>query len=134
MIRPGFLAVLGIPAAALGLIEGIADAVASFTKMISGYIADKLGHRKLLVPAFLALVKDPQHSPDPALEFFGSLRRLPTRFKRYLGAVGVFGIGDFSHALLILAATTLLTALAFRLGIDSAILLAGTVAITRVRD
>ena len=49
VILPGFLAVLGIPAAALGLIEGIADAVAAFTKMVSGYIADKLGHRKLLV-------------------------------------------------------------------------------------
>ncbi|WP_293008439.1 MFS transporter [Nitrosomonas sp.] len=219
VILPGFLAVLGIPAAVLGLIEGIADAVASFTKMVSGYIADKLGHRKLLVLvgygltpvgqilialsagwplillgrmvswfgkglrgplrdaiviqavspaargrafgfhraadtvgavlgpllgvallgleqgwhwedaagpfrfvlwlsiipgalavlAFLTLVKDPQHSPNPALKFFGSLRGLPTRFKRYLGAVGVFGIGDFSHALLILAATTLLT-------------------------
>lgn len=49
VILPGFLAVLGIPAAALGIIEGIADAVASFTKMASGYVADKLGHRKLLV-------------------------------------------------------------------------------------
>lgn len=219
VMLPGFLAVLGIPAAALGLIEGIADAVASFTKMVSGYIADKLGHRKLLVllgygltpvgqvliaiaagwplillgrivswfgkglrgplrdaiviqavspgtrgrafgfhraadtlgavlgpllgvallglaqgwhwddaagpfrfvlwisiipgllavVAFLALVQDPQHSVNPALKFFGSLRGLPTGFKRYLGAVGVFGVGDFSHALLILAATTLLT-------------------------
>ncbi|WMJ08219.1 MFS transporter [Nitrosomonas sp. sh817] len=219
VILPGFLAVLGIPAAMLGLIEGIADAVASFTKMVSGYIADKLGHRKLLVLigygltpfgqilialssgwllillgrmvswfgkglrgplrdaiviqavspatrgrafgfhraadsvgavlgpllgvallglaqdwhwedaagpfrfvlwlsvipgvlavlAFLWLVKDPQHSPNPALKFFSTLRGLPVRFKRYLGAVGVFGIGDFSHALLILAVTTLLT-------------------------
>lgn len=49
VILPGFLAVLGVPAAALGIIEGIADAVASFTKMVSGYIADKLGHRKLIV-------------------------------------------------------------------------------------
>lgn len=219
VILPGFLAVLGIPAAMLGFIEGVADAVASFTKMVSGYIADKLGHRKLLVLvgygltpvgqilialssgwvlillgrvvswfgkglrgplrdaiviqavspatrgrafgfhraadtigavlgpllgvallglaqdwhwedtagpfrfvlwlsvipgvlavlAFLWLVKDPQHSPNPALKFFDTLRGLPVRFKRYLGAVGVFGIGDFSHALLILAATTLLT-------------------------
>ncbi len=45
VILPGFLALLGIPAAVLGIIEGIADAVASFTKMISGYIAEKLGHR-----------------------------------------------------------------------------------------
>jgi len=37
-ILPGFLAVLGIPAAALGIIDGITDAVASFTKMVSCYI------------------------------------------------------------------------------------------------
>jgi MFS family permease len=220
VILPGFLAVLGIPAAALGIIEGIADGVASFTKMVSGYIADKLGHRKLLVLvgygltpvgqvlialaagwpllllgrvvswfgkglrgplrdaivlqavspetrgrafgfhraadtigavigpllgvallglaqdwhwndasgpfrfvlwlsvipgalavlAFLTLVRDPEHSPNPTLKFFSSLRGLPTQFKHYLGAVGIFGIGDFSHSLLILAATTLLTA------------------------
>ena len=220
VILPGFLAVLGIPAAVLGTIEGVADAVASFTKMVSGYIADKLGHRKLLVVlgygltplgqalialaagwplilvgrivswfgkglrgplrdaiviqavspstrgrafgfhramdtvgaivgpllgvallgwaqawpwedsagpfrfvlwlslipgalavlAFLTLVKDPEHSPNPALKFFSALRGLPARFKRYLGAVGLFGIGDFSHSLLILAATQLLTA------------------------
>ncbi|MDE1913396.1 MAG: hypothetical protein ACRESN_05995 [Pseudomonas sp.] len=48
MILPSFLAVLGIPAAALGTIEDIADALASYTKMASGYVADKLGHRKLL--------------------------------------------------------------------------------------
>ncbi len=220
VILPGFLAVLGIPAAALGIIEGIADAVASFTKMASGYVADKLGHRKLLVLigygltpvgqaliamaagwpllllgriiswfgkglrgplrdaiviqaitpqtrgrafgfhraadtvgavagpllgvallgwaqvlpwddssgpfrfvlwlsvipgvlavlAFLLLVKDPQHSPNPELKFFSSLRGLPARFKRFLFAIGLFGIGDFSHSLLILAATQLLTA------------------------
>jgi len=219
VILPGFLAVLGIPAAVLGIIEGAADALASFTKMISGYIADKLGHRKLLVLvgygltplgqlfiafatgwliiligrliswfgkglrgplrdaiviqsvsqetrgrafgfhraadtigavigpllgvailewaqnlhfespsdpfrlvlwlsvipgllavlSFLILVKDPEYSPNPALKFFSTLKGLPQKFKRYLGAVGIFGIGDFSHSLLILAATTLLT-------------------------
>ena len=219
VILPGFLAVLGIPAAALGLIEGIADAVASFTKVVSGYVADKLGHRKTLVLigyaltpvgqgliavsigwplillgrivswfgkglrsplrdaivtqaispetrgrafgfhramdavgavvgpllgvallgwaqrrqwsdpsgpfrlvfwltlvpgvlavlAFLLLVHDPGHSPNPALKFAAALRTLPARFKRYLGAVGLFGAGDFSHSLLILAATQLLT-------------------------
>ena len=49
VILPGFLAVLGIPAVVLGVVEGIADAVASFTKMASGFIADRLGHRKRLV-------------------------------------------------------------------------------------
>ena len=219
VILPGFLAVLGVPAAALGVIEGIADAVASFTQMVAGYIADKFGHRKILVVvgygltpvgqalialafgwplillgriiswfgkglrgplrdaivaqsitpdtrgrafgfhramdtigavagpllgvallgwaqglpwenaagpfrmvfwvtlipgmlaviAFVTLVKDPEHSPNPDLKFFSALRGLPTRFKRYLAAVGIFGIGDFSHSLLILAATQLLT-------------------------
>lgn len=216
---PGFLSVLGVPAAALGIIEGIADAVASFTKMGAGYFADKLGHRKLLVMAgygmtpagqvlialasgwplilagrmiswfgkgvrgplrdaivvqsidpstrgrafgfhramdttgavvgpllgvallgwaqsmpwadpsgpfrvvlwlsvlpgvlaviaFLVFVKDPAHSPNPALKFMGTLRELPDLFKRYLRAVGIFALGDFSHSLLILAATQLLT-------------------------
>jgi len=219
VILPGFMAVLGIPAAALGAIEGIADAVSSFTKMAAGYIADKFGHRKTLVLvgyaltpagqvliaiaagwplilagrivswfgkglrgplrdaivaqaivpetrarafgfhramdtlgavagpllgvallgwvqpfgwadeadpfrlvfwltvipgalavlAFLLLVRDPEHSPNPGLRFFTALRELPIRFKNYLGAVGIFGLGDFSHSLLILAATILLT-------------------------
>jgi MFS family permease len=218
VILPGFLAVLGIPAAALGSIEGAADAVASFTKLASGHIADKLGHRKLLVLAgyaltplgqalialangwplilagrmvswfgkglrgplrdaiviqsvdvatrgramgfhrsmdtmgavigpllgvallgfaavpggdpsapfrtvlwlslipgllavlaFFLLVQDPASAPNPKLTLLGSLRGLPARFRRYLQAVGLFGLGDFSHALLILAATQLLT-------------------------
>lgn len=219
VILPGFLAVLGVPAAVLGIIEGVADAVASFTKMFSGYFADRFGHRKALVLigygltplgqallaislgwplillgrmvswfgkglrgplrdaiivqaitpetrgrafgfhramdtvgaifgpllgiallgwaqgfgwedpaaafrmvfwltlipgllavlAFLTLVHDPEHSPNPGLRLFKTLRGLPARFKRYLGAVGLFATGDFSHSLLILAATTLLT-------------------------
>jgi MFS family permease len=238
VILPGFLAVLGIPAAALGIIEGIADAVANVTKMFSGFIADKLGHRKLLVLvgyaltplgqvlialalgwpllllgrvvswfgkglrgplrdaivvqaitaenrgrafgfhramdtigavagpllgvallewakawewadasgpfrvvlglsvvpglmavlAFLMLVQDPVHSPNPALRLFSTLQGLPARFKRYLGAVGVFGLGDFSHSLLILAATQLLTA---RLGVVSAAQVAGLLYVWR---
>ena len=219
VLLPGFLAVLGIPAAALGIIEGIADTVASFTKMVSGYVADRLGHRKLLVLlgyaltpvgqvlialalgwpmvlmgrvvswfgkglrgplrdaiviqavhpetrgrafgfhramdsigavagpllgvallgwaqlrpwtnatgpfrfvlwvsvipgvlavlSFLVFVQDPGHSRNPSLRLLSSLRNLPTRFTRYLRAVGLFGVGDFSHSLLILAATQLLT-------------------------
>jgi MFS family permease len=230
--------VLGIPAAALGIIEGIADAVASFTKMISGYFADKFGHRKALVLigygltpvgqalialavgwplillgrlvswfgkglrgplrdaiivqaispetrgrafgfhramdsigaifgpllgvfllgwaqtlpwdseadpfrmvlwltlipgalavlAFLLLVKDPEHSPNPAMKFFTTLKGLPDRFKRYLGAVGIFGVGDFSHALLILAATQLLTP---TLGVVQAAQVAGLLYVLR---
>jgi MFS family permease len=219
VILPGFLAVLGIPAAALGTIEGAADAVSSFTKMFAGYLADKFGHRKALVMlgyaltpigqafiavahgwpplllgrlvswfgkglrgplrdtivaqaiapgtrgrafgfhramdtvgavagpllgvallgwaqhfswhdaagpfrlvfwlalipgmaavlAFFILVTDPGSAPNPALRFIAALRGLPAGFRRYLGAVGLFGAGDFSHSLLILAATQLLS-------------------------
>jgi MFS family permease len=238
VILPGFLAVLGVPAAALGIIEGCADALASYTRMVSGYIADKLGHRKLLVLvgygltpigqillalsfgwplillgrlvswfgkglrgplrdaiviqavtphtrgrafgfhramdavgavlgpllgvatlgwaqtlswedttgpfrlvfwlsvipgtlavlAFLSLVKDSEHSPNPELKFLAALRGLPARFKRYLGAVGIFGTGDFSHSLLILAATQLLTA---SMGIVAAAQVAGMLYVWR---
>ncbi len=218
VILPGFLAVLGIPAAALGIIEGIADATASVMKLASGYVADRFGHRKPLVlfgyaltPAgqacialatgwplillgrflswfgkglrgplrdaivtqsitpdtrgrafgfhrgmdtlgavagpllgvgllalaqdgfwggpdgpfrlvlwlsvipgvlavvvFMLLVQDSGAPSNPGLRLGSVLRALPARFKRYLGAVGLFGAGDFSHSLLILAATTLL--------------------------
>jgi len=63
----------------------------------------------LAVLAFLMLVQDPEQSPNPALRLLTALRGLPAGFKRYLGAVGLFGAGDFSHSLLILAATQLLT-------------------------
>ncbi|WP_205910004.1 MFS transporter [Tabrizicola caldifontis] len=238
VILPGFLAVLGIPAAVLGIIEGIADAVASFTKMFAGHIADRFGHRKALVLvgygltpvgqalialavgwpllllgrtvswfgkglrgplrdaiivqairpetrgrafgfhramdtvgaifgpflgiaalgwaqgfdwpdpadafrlvfwltlipgglavlAFLTLVRDPEHSPNPELRLISTLRGLPARFKRYLGAVGVFGLGDFSHSLLILAATVLLTA---QMGVVQAAQVAGLLYVWR---
>jgi MFS family permease len=218
-VLPGFFALLGIPAAALGAVEGIADAVSSFTKIGAGYFADRLGHRKALVVigygltplgqiaialaigwpmillgravgwfgkgirgplrdaivaesitsetrgrafgfhraadtigavvgpllgvAFLSwaqsvrlddpsqafrlvfwlaiipgvlsmlsfafLVKDDESRPNPALRFWASVGCFPAEFRRYLAAVGIFGIGDFSHALLILAATELLT-------------------------
>ena len=56
------------------------------------------------------------------------MRGLPARFKRYLGAVGVFGLGDFSHSLLILAATQLLTA---SLGVVHAAQVAGLLYVWR---
>jgi MFS family permease len=219
VILPGFLAVLGIPAAVLGMIEGVADAIASFSKLGAGYAADRLGHRKTLVvvgyglttvmqvffalatgwvwiligrivgwlgrgvrgplrdailaeaitpetrgkafglhraadtvgavlgplggvvllswmqglgsedPAsafrrvfwltlipgtlsvasFALFVRDDKTAPNPALRFWTTIRDLPRDFRRYLRAVGAFGIGDFAHTLLILAATQLLT-------------------------
>lgn len=50
-ILPGFLSVIGAPPTALGLIEGISDAVSSFIKLWAGWISDKFGKRKILSSA-----------------------------------------------------------------------------------
>jgi len=51
-VMPVFLGVtLGVPALGIGLIEGLADAAASFLKIFSGWFSDKTGLRKL--PAIL---------------------------------------------------------------------------------
>src|SRR6187551_1083488 len=49
-LLPTFLAMtLGASPFAIGLIEGIAESVASLLKLISGYLSDKLNNRKLPV-------------------------------------------------------------------------------------
>lgn len=45
---PALLAMVGASAAALGLIEGLADGVASFAKLLSGLYSDRLQRRKPL--------------------------------------------------------------------------------------
>ena len=47
-ILPLFLASIGAPPAALGIIEGVADATSSFVKLWSGWFSDRLGRRKPL--------------------------------------------------------------------------------------
>jgi len=48
-VLPAFLASLGAGPAQLGIIEGLAESVASFAKLFSGYLADRLPRRKPLV-------------------------------------------------------------------------------------
>ena len=50
-VLPAFLISLGAGPAQLGVIEGIADSVASFAKLFSGYLTDRLDRRKPLVVA-----------------------------------------------------------------------------------
>jgi MFS family permease len=50
-VLPAFLASLGAGPAQLGLIEGIAESVASFAKLFSGYLTDRVTRRKPLVVA-----------------------------------------------------------------------------------
>ncbi len=48
-VLPAFLASIGAGPATLGLIEGIAESVASFGKLFSGYLTDRVTRRKPLV-------------------------------------------------------------------------------------
>lgn len=229
-VMPGFFAVLNIPGAFLGLVEGTGDALANFVKLGVGYHSDRIGKRKALVVsgyaltgvslslfalavgwplilvgkslawigkglrgplrdailadsvapaavgrafgfhragdtigavlgpllgagllwlipagvwgeeagphriiflltlvpgvgaavAFAWLVREQRFTPKPGLRFRESLAELPQPFRRYLVAVGVFGMGDFSAGLLILAATILLRP---ELGLETALVL-----------
>jgi MFS family permease len=217
-ILPAFLAVIGVPAAALGAIEGIADAVSSFVKLGAGWYTDRIGHRKAvcvggyfltgvskaifafaagwplvlvgrtlgwfgrgirgplrdailaesvpdeargkafgfhragdtlgaiigplcavgllawlqghsvadpsapfrtvflltLIPglgsalAFGLMVRERRRAPNHGVRLWATIRGLPYAYRRWLVGVGIFGVGDFAHTLLILAATQLL--------------------------
>jgi MFS family permease len=48
-ILPAFIASLGAGPAKLGIIEGVAESVASFAKLFSGYLSDQVGRRKPIV-------------------------------------------------------------------------------------
>ena len=213
-ILPTFMGALGLPPAALGAVEGIADAASSFVKLGAGWLSDRVGRRKPFVvlgylatglasgiialatafplvlagklfgwlgrgirgPLRDAMLTDaiPERARGRAFGFhrFGdtlgailgpalavallyasdgvletarralwwslvpgvlsavvfamfvgeraraqptthsfrlALQKMPTRFRRYLLGVGIFGAGDFAHSMLILAATQLLT-------------------------
>ncbi|HKO92413.1 MAG TPA: MFS transporter [Polyangiaceae bacterium] len=214
-LLPTFMAALGLPPAALGIVEGVADATSSFVKLGAGWLSDHLGRRKPFVVAsylatglssgFIALASGfplvlvakifgwfgrgvrsplrnamladavPESARGRAFGFhrFGdtlgavlgpalavallasssgglatvrqllwwalvpgvlsavtfavfvseqprarrekehslglALRQMPSRFRRYLLGVGIFGAGDFARSMLILAASQLLT-------------------------
>ena len=215
-ILPSFLTAMGVSAAALGLIEGVADGVASFVKLASGWLSDRAGRRKpiavggyfltggstaifalafgwplvllgrvvgwfgrgirtparnailaasvpaesrgkafgferagdtvgaiigpliavgllgylhprateatspfriifllALVPGFaagitFALLIREVSIPRTNARFLTTVKKLPRTFRHFLVGVGVFGMGDFAHTLMILAATQLL--------------------------
>ena len=48
-LLPFFMSALGLPPAALGAVEGIADAASSFMKLGAGWFSDRIGKRKGLV-------------------------------------------------------------------------------------
>jgi len=57
----------------------------------------------------LFVLKDIPRKPQPGIRVVASLRELPRSFWRYVGAVGIFGFGNFAHTLLVLRAVSLLT-------------------------
>src|ERR1700674_2101781 len=54
-VLPAFLVSLGAGPAQLGLIEGVAESVASFAKLFSGYLTDTIDRRKPVVVAGYAV-------------------------------------------------------------------------------
>lgn len=214
-VLPGFMAAVGISPAALGWIEGSADALSSFLKLWSGWYSDRVGRRKptvvigyfftgtgmslftfaktwpllligrmiswfgkgirgslrdamlaesvpdsvrgrafgfhragdtigailgplagivflrylpatppdhpfrviflcSLIPglaaplAFAIIVRETLRRPNPQ-RLWSAVRELPPQFRRFLTAAGIFGLGDFSPTLLVMAAAVLLT-------------------------
>ena len=59
----------------------------------------------IAVLSFAFLVKERRLISPRRLPFITGLRALPPPFQKFLLAVGIFGLGDFSHTLLILYAT-----------------------------
>jgi MFS family permease len=64
-----------------------------------------------LIPSLIAagliafLVKEKERKPVPHISFGARLRSLPPAYRKFVLAVGLFGLGAFAHTLLILLAT-----------------------------
>ena len=63
----------------------------------------------MAVACFWLLVRERPITLKEKKSFLTGLQTLPASFRRFLLAVGMFGAGDFSHTLLILYATKMLT-------------------------
>jgi MFS family permease len=63
----------------------------------------------LSVACFVFLVKEIRKKPNGAIKFRKSVKDLPRDFKLFLFSVGIFGLGNFAHTLLILRAIEILT-------------------------
>jgi MFS family permease len=73
--------------------------------------------------AFALLVREQRFTPKPGLRLGASVRALPKPFGKFLIGIGMFGLGDFAHTLLILMATAdLRETLGFKAAILTSIL------------
>jgi len=62
----------------------------------------------LSVLSMVLLVTEKRHELNQKLGFWKTIRSMPTKYRAFLVAVGVFGISDFAPTLMILRATTVL--------------------------
>jgi MFS family permease len=90
------------PLTALGLLEATGH---SYRRVFLWTLVPGL----IAVASFWLLVRERSNGPRPPRSFLLGLKALPPSFRRLLMAVGIFGAGDFSHSLLILYATRMLT-------------------------
>ncbi|MBY0512455.1 MAG: MFS transporter [Gemmataceae bacterium] len=104
----------------LGAIAGPLFGAVLLVWLPAGWFPDSAGPYRVvflltLVPglgaavAFAALIRERRFTPKPGLRLGAAVAALPAAFRRYLVGVGLFGLGDFSHTLLVLAAGLLLT-------------------------
>ena len=112
-----------VPAEAHGRAFGFEGALDTVGAIIGPLIALSLigilSLRQIFLIAFIPgaitilivvfVLKDIPRVPQPHLRMMSSLRALPDRFWQYIGAIGIFGLGNFAHTLLVLRAVTLLT-------------------------
>lgn len=112
-----------VPAAAHGRAFGFESMMDTLGAIIGPAIALSLigviALRRIFLIAFIPgaitvvivffVVRDIPRKPQPALRLGVSLRELPRSFWRYATAVGIFGLGNFAHTLLILRVVALLT-------------------------
>ena len=89
--------------------------IAALSSLGSAVVAYKTAFWLAAIPGVLAalsillLVKETPHPTLGKVSFIGSLRSLPSPFRRYLAGIFVFGSGDYSNTLLILFAVQVLT-------------------------
>jgi MFS family permease len=103
---------------AFGFHRGMDTAGAVLGPLVAFLLISYITHRQIflltLIPGLLSAVvfafwvKEKPRDPNHSLRFWKSYHALPKEFKKFLIGVGIFGIGDFAHTLLILRAVEIL--------------------------
>ncbi|MBN2059981.1 MAG: MFS transporter, partial [Deltaproteobacteria bacterium] len=109
------------PLAAFGLLSwiasrpGIIDALGRWFPMLAGAPGGdfRVIFLLTLVPGILSVISimiitEKRRAPNHGLQLMGTLRAMPKDYRRFLVAVGIFGMADFAPTLMILRATTVL--------------------------